>query len=51
MGEHIVLVYLVVCLFVFLAGICRFYCRRWRTDLSAGIYDCGTACTYGNCDK
>ena len=39
MGEHIVLVYLVVCLFVFLAGFV------------AGIYDRGTACTYGNCDK
>ena len=31
--------------------ICRFDCRRRRTDLTSGIYDCGTAGTYCNCNK
>ena len=31
--------------------ICGFDCRRRRTDLTSGIYDCGTAGTYCNCNK
>ena len=31
--------------------ICGFDCRRRRTDLTSGIYDCGTAGTYCDCNK